>query len=424
MSEFDEAYKKKRRALVRAEAQLRSLLLQIVGQIEDRKLVRAEFDDVRAKSLSGLKRKARKFGWSAEDAFIQCGDLVGGRVVCNNVEDVYRFEGLLKESLSVDSGPINRQDYIDKPTKQGYRALHLNIRLNVAETFGYELVPCEIQIRSRLQDSWAKLSHPDIYKQKGLPPDLRDRAKDLSNLLSTADSIASDIRARVQRLTAPPKARPRLDRVSADGLAYIFKDVFGRAPPDYAVTEALNLCDELGIDSLRRLPGILKRQEFRDRLGEAYSAIFPAPIDHETVLLAALHALADNDRRAIRYVRRQAQQEFGEIDSIARREMLSEFPDTAAQLIEELEDHQHEIDILSLAEALGATRECAVCFSNFVNAYGFAEAAVRHYGLSGSEADEAFQRIQQALYRSGVDTGGSGESSLCSYHDAQAAKDD
>jgi uncharacterized protein YgiM (DUF1202 family) len=40
--------------------------------------VRAEFDDVRPKSLSSLKRKAQKSGWSAEDALTQCPDLVGG----------------------------------------------------------------------------------------------------------------------------------------------------------------------------------------------------------------------------------------------------------------------------------------------------------------------------------------------------------
>lgn len=250
MSEFDEIYKRKRPALARAEAQLRSLLEAVVGQIEDRKLVRAEFDDVRSKCLSELKSKARKFEWSAEDAFIRCSDLVGGRVVCNNVEDVYRFEELVKECLPADSGQIERQDYIDRPKRHGYRALHLNFRLNVARTFGPELIPCEIQIRSRLQHAWAELSHGDIYKQKDLPLDLLDRVKDLSDVLAQADSTASSIRARVQRIMTPPDAQPKLDHISADGLAHIFKDAFGTAPADYGITGTIDLCDELGIDSL------------------------------------------------------------------------------------------------------------------------------------------------------------------------------
>src|SRR5215471_13598895 len=244
MSEFDEIYKRKRPALARAQARLRSLLEAVVGRIEDRKLVRAELDDVRSKSLSELKSKARKFGWSAEDAFIRCSDLVGGRVVCDNVEDVYRFEELLKECLPADSGQIERQDYIDKPKKHGYRALHLNFRLNVSRTPDLEPIPCEIQLRSRLQDAWAQLSHGDIYKQKHLPPDLLDRVKDLSDLLAQADSTASSIRGRVQRITTVPDAQPTLDHISVNGLAYAFKDGSDKAP------ETPNLYNALSINSL------------------------------------------------------------------------------------------------------------------------------------------------------------------------------
>lgn len=42
MSEYDEAYGKKSPALKRAEAQLRSMLMAVLGEIEDRRLVRVE----------------------------------------------------------------------------------------------------------------------------------------------------------------------------------------------------------------------------------------------------------------------------------------------------------------------------------------------------------------------------------------------
>src|SRR5215467_783537 len=252
MSEFDEIYKRKRPALACAETQLRSLLEAVVGRIEDRTLVRAEFDDVRSKSLPELQSKAKKFGWSAEDAFIRCSDLVGGRVVCDNVEDVYRFEELLKECLPADSGQIERQDYIDKPKRHGYRALHLNFRLNVSRISDPELIPCEIQLRSRLQDAWAELSHGDIYKQKDLPLDLLDRVKDLSDLLAQADSTASSIRGRVQRIVTPADPHQKLDHVSGDSLAHIFKDVLNRRPADCAVTEAFDLREEHGGGPLDR----------------------------------------------------------------------------------------------------------------------------------------------------------------------------
>ena len=59
MSAFDEAYQRRRPELERAVKQLEFLLLNVLGCIEDRKLVRAEFDDVHTKSLSSLKRKGR-----------------------------------------------------------------------------------------------------------------------------------------------------------------------------------------------------------------------------------------------------------------------------------------------------------------------------------------------------------------------------
>jgi len=258
MQDFDEAYERQYPVLERAAARLRALLRDVAASIGDRKLVRAKIESVRIKKLPSLRRKARKLVWDAETALHTCSDLVGGRVVCNNVEDVYRFAELIREQLSIDAGPVTRQDYIKNPTSDGYRALHLNFRLNASDGFGFAYVACEVQIRSRLQDSWAELSHGDICKQDKLPQDLRDRAKDLSCLLATADEIATDIRARVARETEPPKARPRLDRVSVEGLAYVFKDVFGRAPPDYVVTEALNRADELGV-SVVPLPFALYR---------------------------------------------------------------------------------------------------------------------------------------------------------------------
>jgi hypothetical protein len=106
-------------------------------------------------------------------------------------------------------------------------------------------VPCEVQIRSRLQDAWAELSHDDIYKQTDLAEDLRARAKDLAEVLSAADKIASDIRVRVRRVTVPPEHFPNLDHVSEVGLAFVFKDVFGRSPPDYVIRQGLNLCQKL-----------------------------------------------------------------------------------------------------------------------------------------------------------------------------------
>ena len=417
-------YERRTPAIERAGRRLRSILAEVVAAIEDKTLVRAEVRSIRLKELSSIERKAAAKGWKADEALLACSDLIGGRVVCNNIEDVYRFAELLKERIPTAFGEFEIQDHIKKPNNGGYRALHVNFRLDVGQhPLHPDLVPCEVQIRSRLQDAWAELSHDDIYKQPNLPEDLRSRAKDLAEILAAADRIASDIRARVTEESIPPEQRPNLSRVSREGLAFLFKETFGRSPPDYVIRRALNLSSDLDIGSLERLPAVLGHEEFRRKVADAYQAIMPASIGAEGIFLSALYALARGEARAIGKVRRDARREWREIDQIARREMLADLPATIDELVEQLESSDGETDIEGWAEALETTRACAICGTTIVDPYSFAEAALQYY-----EADdgggELQNRIETAIRRSSTETGGWGDGSLCAYHNEQASKDD
>ncbi len=424
-SALNEMYEQQLSTLQRAEHRIHSILGEVVARIEDKALVRAEVRSVRIKSLSSLERKAVASGWKAEEAFSACSDLIGGRVVCNNIEDVYRFAELLKEQLPSAWGEFEVQDRIKNPNTGGYRALHVNFKLDVGRhPLQPDLVPCEVQIRSRLQDSWAELSHDDIYKQPDLPEDLRGRARDLAEVLAAADRIASDIRARVMEATVSPQHRPNLASVSEDGLAFIFKDTFGRLPPGYVIRRALNRSEEVGLQSLERLSGILTRGEFRRKVEQAYRAIIPAPIGVDQLFLAALDAAAKGETRAIAKVRRDARREWREIDQIARREMLSSLPRTIDGLLEQLEEPGSDADAETWAEALDATSDCGICSTKIVDPSAFAEAVLKYYDISDDDADDIRERIEAAVRNSAVETGGWGDGSLCAYHNEQMAKDD
>lgn len=416
MTELAKTYEHKRSALHRASGRLRALLEEVIATIEDRTLVRAEVRSIRVKELSSVEWKAKENGWKANEAMSHCGDLIGGRVVCNNIEDVSRFAELLKERLP----EFDVQDYTKEPNKGGYRALHVNFRLDV----GAFPVPCEVQIRSLLQDAWAELSHGDIYKQPNLPEDLHARAKDLAEVLASADKIASDIRLCAGRLTSSPDHRPDLDHVSEEGLAFIFRDVFGRSPPDYMIRQGLNLCRKLGITSLERLPEVLGRKEFRDKVAETYRLIVAVSIGVEGIFLASLDALARGDVSAIQQVRSDARREWRDIEQPARREALNSLPTTIEELIEQLEDPRGEADIKEWAEALGATSDCAICSTTVIQPDSFAGAVAEHYELSETEADNVHERIETALCASGVETGGWGDGLLCARDNEQWAKDD
>ena len=261
IAELPQIYEEKLPLLRCVEARLKLLLGEVVLAIEDKNLVRAEVLCVRIKGLCSLQKKANRHGWDATQALRCCGDLLGARVVCNNIEDVFRFAELLKERLplSLDYG-FDVQDFISKPKEGGYRALHINCMMDLAgNSFLPDSVPCEVQIRTRLQDAWAELSHDDIYKQSALPEDLRTRAKDLAEVLAAADRIAADIRVRVMRETDAPAHQPDMGNVSTEGLAYSFKEVFGRSPSEYSVRIAQNLCSHLHLTTLTNFPNFSNR---------------------------------------------------------------------------------------------------------------------------------------------------------------------
>ena len=67
---------------------------------------------------------------------------------------------------------MRRQDYIQKPNFNGYRSLHLDIRVPVYLSDRTEYVLAEVQIRTVAMDFWASLEHDVRYKaDKSLLPD-------------------------------------------------------------------------------------------------------------------------------------------------------------------------------------------------------------------------------------------------------------
>lgn len=103
-------------------------------------------------------------------------------------------------------------DYIEDPQEEGYRGVHLRTRYRVPDnSHGVTLpvhdvtIPVEVQVRTFLQDAWARLTHRDIYKHgEELPKNLRGRSQDLAEMLSSADDIAKRIRARLTEERVPP----------------------------------------------------------------------------------------------------------------------------------------------------------------------------------------------------------------------------
>lgn len=132
----------------------------------------------RVKSAASIAAKLRKKGLplTIEAARESVNDIAGVRVVCSYIDDVYRVAEMLERQKDVEI--IKRQDYIRTPNYNGYRSLHLDIRVPVYLSNRTEYVMAEIQIRTIAMDFWASLEHELRYKNdvEATAP-LKDRLK-------------------------------------------------------------------------------------------------------------------------------------------------------------------------------------------------------------------------------------------------------
>ena len=120
-----------------------------------------------------------------EAAARDINDIAGVRVVCNYIDDVYRVAGMLERQEDLEI--VKRQDYIKTPNYNGYRSLHLDVRVPVYLSDRTEHVVAEIQIRTIAMDFWASLDHQLKYKKQ---LDAQEAAEIGAELKKCADVIA------------------------------------------------------------------------------------------------------------------------------------------------------------------------------------------------------------------------------------------
>lgn len=396
-----------------AEKRLVVAVATAAAGIEDKSLVRIRVRGSRIKCFQSVQRKFHLYGYSENEPLTRINDLVGIRVVCNNTEDAYRFYEIFVQALNQDD-VIAIEDYIAAPQPSGYRAIHINYYLEMmGGLFDIQRIPCEVQIRTLLQDGWAELTHADIYKSDmELPEDLGSTMGHLASLLSTADEIAQQVRKRISRnfrITGPVD----FDRINGDGIAYIFRNVFGSSPSEYFIRTCEEQLQKSGAVSLQHLADLLHDKVFRDRCREVYqkeSRLGFSP-DPGLIFMAGIKAAEKNEKAGFRYLRSIARKERTEIEAGWRNEILAQLPET----IDEFCDEIGSLNIEEIAEACGIADSCAICGTTIVDPDSFAHEVAAHYDVDDSSA--IFSRLMD------VDAEWS-DGGLCSYHAHQQEKDE
>lgn len=158
----------------------------------------------RVKSADSIIEKCIRLGYELEDdKFLNSmKDIAGIRVICHYVDDIYTVARLLESQPDVEL--ITEKDYIKNPKPNGYRSLHLVVKIPVFFVDGTQELPVEVQIRTMAMDFWASLEHKLRYKSNGIIPDFIAR-----ELKECAETI-SDTDLKMQRIHS------FLDRVEDD----------------------------------------------------------------------------------------------------------------------------------------------------------------------------------------------------------------
>ena len=146
-----------------------------------------EFRQKTIESMMGKLYKKEK-PISLQSARENLYDIAGIRVICSYTDDVYKIVNMI--SLQDDMEIIKVKDYISHPKPNGYRSLHIVVKVPVYFMDVKEYVPVEIQFRTIAMDLWASLEHSLKYKQaKQLTGiDMVDELKNCSDIIEDVEN--------------------------------------------------------------------------------------------------------------------------------------------------------------------------------------------------------------------------------------------
>lgn len=118
----------------------------------------------RLKTGKSIIDKLNKKGYeiTTNNLILHIHDMIGLRIVCSFLSDVYDIVGIIKSSKQFKIK--EEKDYIKNPKSTGYMSYHLIILVPIYLNEKVEYVEAEIQIRTSAMDFWASIDHKVQYK--------------------------------------------------------------------------------------------------------------------------------------------------------------------------------------------------------------------------------------------------------------------
>ena len=143
------------------------------------------FINTRIKRSSSIMDKLERKGLSFTTKNIEENimDVAGVRVICSYVDDIFELARTFVRQDDITL--VEEKDYIAHPKNNGYRSLHLIVKVPVFFSNQTRNMAVEVQIRTIAMDFWASLEHQLKYKQE-----VADEDKIIAELKECADVIA------------------------------------------------------------------------------------------------------------------------------------------------------------------------------------------------------------------------------------------
>ena len=118
----------------------------------------------RLKTEKSIIDKLNKKGYevTTKNMILHVHDIIGIRIVCSFLEDVYDIVDIIKSSKQFKIK--EEKDYIKNPKTTGYMSYHLIVLVPIYLNETVEHVEAEIQIRTSAMDFWASIDHKVQYK--------------------------------------------------------------------------------------------------------------------------------------------------------------------------------------------------------------------------------------------------------------------
>ncbi len=192
--------------------------------------------------LEKIERKAYKQAWDEID------DVAGIRLVCLFSTDLDVIEDAIRSLFDVISSE-NKTESLGVE-RMGYQGRHYVVTLARNHTGprydNLNNLRAEIQVRTTLQDAWARISHNLVYKSEAsMPVQLRREIQNVSSLLEIAQNIFDRSESsRKQYITDVQKSASNVNQLLSQPIdretleAYTTRN-YPRLPVDHRIQELL-----------------------------------------------------------------------------------------------------------------------------------------------------------------------------------------